>query len=375
MMKILDFIRIAIITSTLLVLLWPKDLMAQRNWELVWSDEFEGESLDLDKWSYQLGTGSSYGLINWGNNELQFYTDREENLFLQDGYLHIRARQESFSGRNYTSARIRSIEKGDWTYGRFEIRAKLPEGRGLWPAIWMMPTESVYGGWPQSGEIDIMESLGHEPNRAYGSVHFGPQWPNNRFRTGSITLQDGSFSEDFHVFSIEWEPAVIRFYVDDRLYFIVSPTHLQPYRWPFDQDFHFILNVAVGGNWPGSPDASTTFPQDMIIDYVRVYQEAESTSIDRNPGDETPQAYMLYQNYPNPFNPSTEILLELPQSENVQLNVYNILGQHVATLIDGFLGAGTHSATFNATGLASGVYMYRLTAGGNVQTRLMTLSR
>ncbi|MCH8567936.1 MAG: family 16 glycosylhydrolase [Balneolales bacterium] len=361
--------------STLLtagfLLLFSFSAQAQE-WELVWSDEFGGEELDLSKWTFQLGTGANYGLINWGNNEQQFYTDREENLFIQDGMLHIRALQEQFSGRSYTSARIRSYNKGDWTYGRFEVRAKLPEGQGLWPAIWMMPTDNVYGGWPQSGEIDIMEALGHQPHISYGSVHYGPVWPNNRFRTGSITKPEGTFSEDFSVYAIEWEPGVIRFYVDDQLFFIVTENHLAPYNWPFDQRFHFILNVAVGGHWPGYPDETTEFPQEMIVDYVRVYQDPAFTSIGDEPS-ETPNRIELKQNYPNPFNPTTQIEYTLPDAAPVVLEVFNMMGQRIATLVDGTQSAGSHTVSFDASNLSSGIYLYRLTSGSQVLTQKMTL--
>ncbi len=353
-----------------LVLLFSTALTAQ-NWELVWSDEFEGEELDLEKWSYQTGTGANYGLINWGNNEQQFYTDREENLYLENGMLHIRAKEESFSGRDYTSARIRTYSKAEWTYGRFEARAKLPEGQGLWPAFWMMPTDNVYGGWPKSGEIDIMEALGHETDKAYGSVHYGLDWPNNQFRTGTYTLSEGSFSEEFHVFSIEWEPEVIRFYVNDQLYFLVTPSHLAPYNWPFDQDFHFLLNVAVGGHWPGYPDETTEFPQEMVVDWVRVYQDQEATST--GPEPEHPREIKLGQNYPNPFNPSTQIEYTIPESGHVLLEVFNMQGQQVATLANSTKQAGNHSVTFDASDLSSGIYLYRLTAGNQVVTQKMTL--
>jgi beta-glucanase (GH16 family) len=353
------------------LLLYSLPPLHAQDWQLVWSDEFDGEVLDSSKWSYQTGTGANYGLVNWGNNELQFYTDREENLFLAEGKLHIVARAEQHVNRNYTSARIRTIDKGDWTYGKFEVRAKLPEGQGLWPAIWMMPTDNVYGGWPQSGEIDIMEALGHETNKAYGSVHYGPQWPNNQFRTGSLTLSEGTFTEDFHVFSIIWEPGRIRFFINDQLYFLVTPTHLAPHNWPFDQKFHFLLNVAVGGTWPGNPDSTTEFPQEMVVDYVRIYQDANLTSIHEN--SEFPNEYQLAQNYPNPFNPATQIEFSIPESGHVNLEVVNLMGQSVATLANGVMSAGNHSVSFDASELSSGVYIYRLQAGNQVITKKMTL--
>lgn len=341
-----------------------------QEWELVWSDEFEGDELNLDNWSYQTGRGANYGLQpGWGNNELQWYTDSEDNIFVQDGKLHIRALEDA--DRDYTSARIRSFEKAEWTYGRFEARAKLPAGQGLWPAIWMLPTDEVYGGWPESGEIDILEAKGHQETTVYGSVHYGAPWPNNQFRTGTYELEDSNLTEEFHVFAIEWEPGIIRFYVDDTLYYLVTPANLNPFNWPFDQDFHWLLNVAVGGNFSGNPDETTEFPQEMIVDYVRVYEDATLTSA----GDEDlhlPDEYALDQNYPNPFNPTTKIDFSIPQNQHVTLEVYNVMGQRVATLVDQDMQAGTHTASFDARGLASGVYMYRLNAGGEVLERRMS---
>lgn len=244
---------------------------------IIWQDEFDGESLDLSKWSYQIGDGCdiSPDLCGWGNNELQWY--RQENVEVSEGTLKITARRENSNGRNYTSARIRTIDKGDWTYGRFEARIKLPAGRGLWPAFWMLPTDEVYGGWPQSGEIDIMELIGSEPATIHGTIHFGPLWPNNRQSGESYELHTGRFSDDFHEFAVEWEPNEIRWYVDGYLYARKTNSDVAPSRWPFDQDFHFLLNVAVGGNWPGSPDGTTRFPQTMEVDYVRVYDANRPT--------------------------------------------------------------------------------------------------
>lgn len=244
----------------------------ESEWVLVWSDEFDSNQLDEEKWSFQYGTGENEGLTGWGNNELQYYTDREENVYLEDGKLHITARQERFEGMDYTSGRIRTMNNADWTYGRFDIRARLPEGPGIWPAIWMLPSDNVYGGWPKSGEIDIMELVGHEPETIHGTVHYGPDWPDNEHTGGTYSLSEGTFSDDFHTFSIEWEPNRIRWFVDGEHYFTVTPSDLQPHNYPFNERFHLLINLAVGGNWPGSPDSSTEFPQTLVVDYVRVYQ-------------------------------------------------------------------------------------------------------
>ncbi len=248
------------------------DPPSEPEWQLVWYDEFDGDELDLTKWSYQYGTGTDFGLVGWGNNELQYYTDHEDNIFIENNMLHIVAREERFGNMNYTSSRIRTYEKGDWIYGRFEIRAKLPEGQGIWPAIWMLPTDEVFGGWPKSGEIDIMELVGHEPETIHGTVHYGPDWPENQWTGKEYTLNEGTFADDFYVFSIEWSLNEIKWFVDGNHYFTITPSHLLPHNYPFNARFHLLINLAVGGNWPGRPDDTTEFPQSLIVDYVRVYQ-------------------------------------------------------------------------------------------------------
>lgn len=241
---------------------------------MVWSDEFEGSDLDLDNWSYQIGDGTDEGIPGWGNNELQYYTDRRSNVRVDGGNLVIQANREStpFQGKDYTSARIRTKNKADFTFGRMDIRAKTPIGQGIWPAIWMLPTENKFGGWPRSGEIDIMELIGNKPKEVLGTVHYGVDfW---RFKSAYYELEEGNFSEDFHIFTLLWRDDCLRFMVDGELYGDpISPSVTQPTGYPFNEAFHFILNIAVGGNLPGNPDASTQFPQQMLVDYVRVYQE------------------------------------------------------------------------------------------------------
>ncbi len=244
-------------------------------WQLVWNDEFDGNRLDLTKWEHEVNAQGG------GNNELQYYTARQENSCIEDGALVIKAIKEVYTGpegtRDYTSARIRTKNKGDWKYGRFEIKAKLPFGKGLWPALWMLPTDWVYGGWAASGEIDIMELLGHEPNRVYGTLHYGGEYPNNVHTGTSFKLPSGNFSENFHLFTLEWDTTEFRWYVDGSLYSTQNQWYSSnaPSPAPFDQKFHLLFNVAVGGNWPGNPDQTTTFPQMMYVDYVRVYRRAQ----------------------------------------------------------------------------------------------------
>ena len=242
-------------------------------WELVWHDEFDGTSIDLKKWEHEVNAQGG------GNNELQYYTDRPENSYIENGHLVIQALKEHYTGpegtREYTSARLRTLRKGDWKYDRFDIKAKLPFGQGLWPAIWMLPSEWKYGGWAASGEIDIMELVGHEPNKVHGTLHYGGEWPENVQSGKSYTLPQGSFADDFHLFTIEWDTTQFRWYVDGIFYQSQTQWHTTnaAYPAPFDQYFHLLLNVAVGGNWPGDPNNSTVFPQQMVVDYVRVFKK------------------------------------------------------------------------------------------------------
>ena len=242
-------------------------------WTLVWSDEFDGTQLDPTRWTPQEGDGCDFGICGWGNNELQWY--QAENAVVGNGLLTITARKESAGGKQYTSARLRTYRKGDWTYARVEFRAKLPVGQGLWPAVWMLPTDNVYGEWAASGEIDIVELVGHEPATVHGTLHYGGEWPDNRSSGDSYTLPSGTFADDFHTFALEWEEGVIRWYVDGELYQTQRQwtTDVGVYPAPFDERFHLLVNVAVGGDWPGSPDASTTFPKTLEMDWIRVYQK------------------------------------------------------------------------------------------------------
>jgi beta-glucanase (GH16 family) len=234
---------------------------------LVWSDEFNGTTLDASVWTPEIGTGNG----GWGNNELQFY--RAENTTLQNGNLVIEARSEAFGGRSYTSSRLITKGKKEFKYGRIDIRAALPEGQGVWPALWMLGSNIDAVSWPACGEIDIMEVLGHQTNRLYGTVHYGSNFSQRRSKTGEVLLPAGkNFVNEFHVFSIDWAEDRITFYLDDVQYFEFDKATAGADPYPFNNDFFFILNVAVGGNWPGNPDATTRLPQQMIVDYVRVYQ-------------------------------------------------------------------------------------------------------
>ena len=240
---------------------------------LVWSDEFEQPGLpDTSAWGYDVGDGCPT-LCGWGNDELQSYTARRpENARVEDGHLIIEARREPVGSRDYTSARLVTRGNGDWTYGRFEIRARLPSGTGTWPAIWMLPTDTAYGGWPASGEIDIMEHVGFAPDSIHGSVHTAAyNHVQGTQRTDRIAVRD--CEQAFHVYAVEWTPERIDFFVDGTRYHSFANEGSGYRAWPFDRPFHLILNVAVGGGWGGAKGVDDRiWPQRLEVDYVRVFQ-------------------------------------------------------------------------------------------------------
>lgn len=266
--------RILVAGILLCFLFARKESEAQSNFnKLVWSDEFNYEGLpDSLKWGYDKGTGCPQN-CGWGNKELQYYTwNRAENARVQNGHLIIEARREEYQGAAYTSARLASRNKGDWQYGRMEIRAKLPAGRGLWPAIWMLPTQWEYGGWPRSGEIDIMENVGYWPDSVFGTVHTKAY---NGMLGTQITkgISHPDLSSAFHVYAIEWTADSISFLVDGQSYNHFKNDRTGFAAWPFDKEFHLLLNIAVGGNWGGKFGVDeAVFPRQMIVDWVRVYQ-------------------------------------------------------------------------------------------------------
>lgn len=270
-------------------------------WKLAWSDEFEGEAIDRKKWDFDLGNGfynyeAKIWIGGWGNNELQHYTREPENAFVKDGNLHIRVIKESYMGQGYTSARMKT-KKRDGSilfatlYGKVEFRAKLPVGKGVWPALWMLPADEKYGGWASSGEIDVMEARGQEPNKVLGTLHYGSRWPNNTHKGKDYLFPNNGTIADWHTYTVEWEPGEIRWSVDGNHYQTqnhwwssskveggkgarpAAAGDVNTWPAPFDQRFFLIMNVAVGGNFLGPPDANTEFPVEMLVDYVRVYEK------------------------------------------------------------------------------------------------------
>ncbi|MFA4923332.1 MAG: glycoside hydrolase family 16 protein, partial [Ignavibacteriaceae bacterium] len=247
-----------------------------QNYQLLWSDEFSGSTIDASNWTFEIG-GSG-----WGNNELEYYTNRSVNSYIQNGSLVIEARKENFGGKNYTSARMITKGKRYFTYGKIEARIKLPYGKGIWPAFWMLGENISTAGWPACGEIDIMELIGGGANdkKVYGTAH----WESNGHASygGNYTLGSGSFADDYHVFSIVWTSKAIQWFVDGTKYVTIdiTPAGLQA----FHKNNFIILNLAVGGDWPGNPDGTTVFPQKMFVDYVRVYQEVATSAKEEENG-------------------------------------------------------------------------------------------
>ncbi|HTS10394.1 MAG TPA: glycoside hydrolase family 16 protein [Candidatus Eisenbacteria bacterium] len=275
------YAKVILITAILLTVsplmsAQEKATASQRaGWKLVWNDEFngtDGSPVDPSKWVFETGGNG------WGNDELEYYTVRPDNSFQRGGNLVIKAVQEKYSGpdgvtRDYTSARLKTLGKFSHKFGRFEARIKIPEGQGIWPAFWMMGDDIGKKGWPTCGEIDIMENIGKEPSLVHGTIH-GPGYSGGNGISALYGLpNDQHFADDFHVYAVEWEKKAIRFYVDDHVYATRTPNDLpKGAKWVYNHPFFILLNVAVGGGWPGNPDSTSVFPQTMLVDYVRVYK-------------------------------------------------------------------------------------------------------
>ena len=269
-------------------------------WKLVWQDEFDGNTIDPTKWDFDIGNGfydykNHAWIPGWGNEELQYYTKEPLNASVDNGRLTIRAVKESLHGCGYTSARMRTRTRDgralfETQYGRVEVRAQVPWGKGLWPALWMLPVDDKYGGWAASGEIDLMEIVGEKPHEVLNSIHFGSTFPKRSLHTHVHLLPGESTVSDWHTYAVEWEPGEIRFFVDEvhtsseNFWWSCSKlknghgvearkeADLNTWPAPFVQPFYLIMNVAVGGNFPGAPNEKTAFPAELVVDYVRVYE-------------------------------------------------------------------------------------------------------
>ncbi len=348
----------------------------EQTYSLVWADEFEGTVLNADNWTPDIGDGCP-DLCGWGNNELQYY--RAENVAVSGGNLVLTSIEQPFGGRSFTSGKVTTRDNHSFLYGRVEMRAKIPTGGGMWPAFWMMPQDDIYGSWAASGEIDIMESANNTTWVA-GALHFGGSWPDNASTNTTFGPAGVNFSDEFHLYAVEWEPDSIRWYVDDTLfatrtssqwYSTGAPSNHQA---PFDQEFYLLLNTAVGGDYTGctSPACITaSLPQQYLIDYVRVYKETVPTASEM---PDLPSESTLEGSFPNPFSERTAIRFGLSEQTEVRIVIYDMLGRAVNVLLDTTLPAGRHEITFDGNGLPSGTYACRLetTKGSLVRTMLLT---
>lgn len=237
-------------------------------YSLAWSDEFNGNAVNTADWTFENGNNNG-----WGNAELENYTDRTQNAFVSKGNLVIEARREEYGGSQYTSTRMITKNKKTFKFGRVDIRAKLPSTKGIWPALWMLGNNIDVVSWPACGEIDIMELLGQEPNKMYSTLHWGANFASHDSKGTSYVLSSGTFNQQFHVFSLIWQQDDLKFLVDDVQVFEGKSSDVAGNPYPFNDNFFFIFNIAVGGNWPGAPDNTTVFPQRMVVDYVRVFQK------------------------------------------------------------------------------------------------------
>jgi len=301
----------------LIILICYSPLSKAQDYNLVWADEFDLDTINAANWNFEIGNGN-YG---WGNNELEYYTSRPENARIEDGKLVITAIKEKYNGFDYTSSRMQTRNKASWKYGRIEMRAKLPQGRGTWPAFWMMPQNQVYGTklWPDNGELDIMEYVGYMPDKVHGTVHTNKNYANSAV-SNLITYY--GVENDFHVYAVEWTPDSIRWYVDSYLYGTYLRNDRNWQYWPFDQKFYVILNFAVGGNWGGAEGVDTTiFPQRYEIEYVRVYQKDYSNGVTKTTANNQIR-------YNNPVSDNLH-LSGLDALKNYSLSIADIYGKIV----------------------------------------------
>jgi beta-glucanase (GH16 family) len=369
---------------------------AAGDWTLAWSDEFNGSSIDPTNWTFDTGAGG------WGNSELEYYTDRPANATVANGNLLIIAKKESYSGSNYTSARLKTQGLRSFKFGRIEARMKLQTGKGIWPAFWMLGNNFTSVNWPKCGELDIMEHI-NDSARCFGTMH----WDNNgHVSAGGSTPIDANA---WHAYSIEWDSTKIIFLLDSTFYFLKSIAGGVNNTQAFQNPFFIVLNCAVGGVWPGNPDGTTKFPDTTFVDYVRVY--TPTTTGVKEGSSTLPDHSRLLPNYPNPFNPTTRISYTIgrvvapsasegragtgtaagaagsglqvarslnmvaPTTNHILLTIHDLLGRQVAVLVDGFQQPGSHEVVFDAGGLASGVYLCRLAALDNISVRPISLVR
>lgn len=323
--------------------------------ELVWSDEFNDATINPANWVFEIGNKDG-----WGNNELQSYTSRPVNATTDKGNLLIIARKEYYGGRSYTSARMKTQGKQEFTYGKIEARIKAPVGQGLWPAFWTLGANINQSevGWPKCGEIDIFEHVSNSSN-VHGTVHWDS---NGHAEYGGDTPCDVT---QFHVYGIEWDARAIKWFVDGKKFHEINITNNVGSTHEFHMPHFLLLNLAVGGNWPGNPDATTAFPDTMFVDYVRVYGLPTALgSI-----EEMENVHSLSQNYPNPLQSTTTISFNLPEKSLVSLKVFDSKGKEIAILESSELMAGNYERQWDATLYPGGIYYYRLQAGEFIESK------
>lgn len=334
-----------------------------QTWNLIWSDEFNSANVNTSNWTYDIGGNG------WGNNELEYYTNRIENAKVVNGNLLIIAKKEPYGSNSYTSARLKTQGLQSFRYGKIEASIKLPSGKGLWPAFWMLGNNITQAGvgWPKCGEIDIMEHV-NTSSIINGTLH----WDNHGHVSSGGTMW-GVDVQNYHEYSIEWSPQSINWFVDGNKYWTVNITNGVSNTGAFQLPFFIILNLAVGGNWPGNPDSSTPMPDTMFVDYVRAYQLV--TNVAEENSNQIPSSFSLSQNYPNPFNPSTVIKYSVAKAGHVLLRVYDLLGKEVTTLVNQDQHSGYYSVNFDAENLPAGVYIYTISSGNFTQSKKLVLMK
>ena len=348
-----------------------------QDWQLVWSDEFDYTDIpDSTKWSFDV-EGNAW---DWGNNELQNYTPVSKgNARVENGHLIIEARKEKWTypgdgqERDYTSARLRTINKGDWCYCKVEVRAKLPGGRGTWPAIWMLPTDNAYGTWPKSGELDIMENVGFDPDRVHFTIHTEAYNHMNGTQQGANTLLNDPVN-NFNTYSMEWFEDHTDFYANDDKIFTFENEGTGYAVWPFDKRFHLLLNIAIGGSWGGQQGVDTTiFPVRMTVDYVRVYQENVNTNPNNLQNDNKSKVKIAT----SPDSKNSIVTFSLPSGNTISIKVFKVNGTQISHNVYDFQKAGTYSIPLqiNCNTLSSGVYFLLFRTEGEIIKKKFIIKR
>ncbi len=330
-----------------------------QDWKLVWSDEFDSLNINKNNWKFEIGNNNG-----WGNNELQYYTNRADNSTIKDGNLLIIAKQELYGGKNYTSARLKTQDLKSFKYGKIEGRIKLPAQQGIWPAFWTLGTNINQVGWPKCGEIDIMEHI-NKVNYVNGTLH----WDNSGHASYGKTITCDVTK--YHVYSIEWNENAIKWFVDGNKYCEINIANNAGGTEEVHNPMFILLNLAVGGNWPGNPDGTTVFPDTMFVDYVRVYQ----TGVTSGSALQKKEGFSMEQNYPNPFNSTTTFSYSIPSTSSVSLKVFDANGREVSTIVNEKMQTGKHEREWNGAGFPGGVYYCKLQAGQFEETKRIVLLR